>query len=166
MADIEEKDQAVAAAARLTEYDSDGIADPAAYGRGVAVVTTFELWSYYIYYNGDSGGGPNGGFAGLVDKMVNNNAQKNFLAYNATLANPFPSGASCGPSTSTCMVGSGSALMPQVSFVLVRTGLAQLLVAIVLIVLGGLGDYKLYGRTFLVWSTIACIILHFAFAAV
>ncbi|KAI8607106.1 autophagy-related protein 22-like protein, partial [Chytriomyces sp. MP71] len=55
--------------------------------------------------------------------------------------------------------------MPQVSFVLLRTGVAQLLVAIVLITLGGLGDYKLYGRTFLFWSTVVCIVMHFAFAA-
>ncbi|KAI8844554.1 autophagy-related protein 22-like protein [Chytriomyces cf. hyalinus JEL632] len=149
-------------------YKPNAIANPADYMRSVAVVGAFELWSYYLFYNGNNGGGPNSGFAGLVDKMANMHADKNFIEYNATLPadQAFPEDASCGPSTRTCMVGYGSSQMPLVSFILLRTGLAQLVVAFVLISLGGLGDYKLYGRTFLFWSTFVSITLHFCFAFV
>ncbi|KAJ3231230.1 hypothetical protein HDU81_003923 [Chytriomyces hyalinus] len=147
-------------------YKPNAIANPADYMRSVAVVGVFELWSYYLFYNGNNGGGPNSGFAGLVDRMANIHASQNFIDYNATLPadKAFDADATCGPSTRTCMVGTVSTQMPLVSFILLRTGLAQLVVAFVLISLGGLGDYKLYGRTFLFWSTFISIALHFSFA--
>ncbi|KAJ3011816.1 UNVERIFIED_CONTAM: hypothetical protein HDU68_001499 [Siphonaria sp. JEL0065] len=164
MTDIEKKDHAEVVAAEA-EYNPDAPADPAKYMRSVAVVSLWELWAYYLFYNGDNGGGPNGKFAGLVDVMINTNAKKNFIAHNATLsaADAFPADAVCGPDTAACQVGSGSSLIPQVSFSLMQVGLMQLTVAIILITLGGLGDYKLYGRTFLFWTTVVCIALHFAF---
>ncbi|KAJ3074547.1 hypothetical protein HDU98_010910 [Podochytrium sp. JEL0797] len=111
-----------------TEYNPDSIADPAKYMRSVAVVGLYELWAYYLFYNGDNGGGPNNGFSSMP-----------------------------------CMVGTGSALIPQVSFALIQIALMQLTVAIVLITLGGLGDYKLHGRTFLFWASCVSITLHFVF---
>ncbi|KAJ3002104.1 UNVERIFIED_CONTAM: hypothetical protein HDU68_006453 [Siphonaria sp. JEL0065] len=149
-----------------TDYNPDAIADPTKYMRGVAVVSLYELWAYYLFYNGDNGGGPNGKMGGLVDAMINLNANRNFQAYNATLsaADAFPADATCGGDNPTCQVGYGNSLMPQVSFTLLQTGITQLVAAILLITIGGLGDYKLYGRNLLMLSTGICIALHFGFA--
>ncbi|KAJ3062247.1 hypothetical protein HDU98_001866, partial [Podochytrium sp. JEL0797] len=166
MTDIEKKDHAEADEVEVaTEYNPDAIADPAKYMRSVAVVGLYELWAYYLFYNGDNGGGPNNGFSGMVSFMINENANQNYLAANATAQDPvmYPPGSSCGNGNAACMVGSGSALIPQVSFSLMQTALMQLTVAIVLITLGGLGDYKLYGRTFLFWASCVSITLHFVF---
>ncbi|ORY35196.1 hypothetical protein BCR33DRAFT_722545 [Rhizoclosmatium globosum] len=132
------------------DYNPDAVADPTKYMRTVAVVSLYELWSYYLFYNGDNGGGPNGQFASLVPAMINKHANANWIAYNATLKpeDAYPEDAP---------------VIPQVAFSLLQTALTQFFAAVVLITLGGLGDYKLYGRTFLFWSTVVSIALHFAF---
>ncbi|KAJ3074554.1 hypothetical protein HDU98_010917 [Podochytrium sp. JEL0797] len=147
-----------------TEYNPNAVADPAVYLRSVTVVGLWELWSYYLFYNGNNGGGPNGGF-GIVGLLVNENANQNFATWNATLppSEAYPSNATCGFGSAVCMVGTGGVLIPQVSFSLMQTALMQLTVAIVLITLGGLGDYRNYGPNFLLCSTIVCISIHFAF---
>ncbi|KAI9343166.1 autophagy-related protein 22-like protein, partial [Obelidium mucronatum] len=169
MSDIEKKDVEQAVEVKDTDYNPDAIADPVKYMRGVAVVSVYELWAYYLFYNGDNGGGPNGQMGGMVGAMINKNANANFIAHNATLPadKAYASDATCGGAdTPACMVGYGSSTIPQVSFTLLQTGITQLVAAIVLITLGGLGDYKLYGRNILMFATIACILLHFSFAFV
>ncbi|KAJ3126239.1 hypothetical protein HK100_010347 [Physocladia obscura] len=81
------------------------------------------IQAYYLFYNGENGGGPNGGMGGIVTAMISLNANKNFLAHNSTLAAnaSFPSGTLCGADTSTCMVGSPTGWqIPQVSFILCK----------------------------------------------
>ncbi|KAJ3072560.1 hypothetical protein HDU98_003388 [Podochytrium sp. JEL0797] len=164
MSDNEKNDQEVTQDVPVA-YDPNAVADPTTYMRSVAVVGLYELWSYYLFYNGDNGGGPNGQFGGMVGLMINENANQNYLAANATAQDPvmYPPGSMCGNGNPACMVGTGGSLIPQVSFSLMQVALMQLTVAFVLITLGGLGDYKLYGRTFLFWATCISIALHFAF---
>ncbi|KAJ3061526.1 hypothetical protein HDU99_005534, partial [Rhizoclosmatium hyalinum] len=153
----------------LEEYNPSATANPHKYMRTVAVVSIYELWSYYLFYNGDNGGGSNGSFANLIPAMINLHANENWKAYNATLkpADAFPPDAKCGVNGNpACMVGYGKYQIPQVAFSLLQTALTQFTAAVLLITLGGLGDYKLYGRTFLFWTTAMCITMHFAFVFV
>ncbi|KAJ3288073.1 hypothetical protein HDU79_005121 [Rhizoclosmatium sp. JEL0117] len=150
------------------EYNPDAIASPEKYMRSVAVVSIYELWSYYLFYNGDNGGGPNGGFAGLVGSMQNIHANENWIAYNATLKpeDSYPDGSTCGNGNPACMIGYGNSKIPQIALSLLQSAISQFCVAVILITLGGLGDYKTYGRTFLFWSSFVSIALHFVFVGI
>ncbi|KAJ3068033.1 hypothetical protein HDU99_003311, partial [Rhizoclosmatium hyalinum] len=120
------------------EYNPDAIASPAKYMRSVAVVSIYELWSYYLFYNGDNGGGPNGGFAGLVGSMQNIHANENWVAYNATLKpeDSYPDGSTCGNGNPACMIGYGNSKIPQIALSLLQSAISQFCVAVILITLG------------------------------
>ncbi|KAJ3076669.1 hypothetical protein HDU98_001131, partial [Podochytrium sp. JEL0797] len=125
--------------------------------------------AYYLFYNGDNGGGPNNGFDGIVNQMIGLNADLNFQMYNATLLpeNAFPSNATCGNGNAPdCMVGYGSILIPEIAMSMIQSCLMQVSFAVIMLAIAGFGDFKSHGISILFWATSISISLHFLFGFV
>jgi hypothetical protein len=112
------------------------------------VVTRRELWSYYLYYNGDCGTGPNGYSMTLFQSM-------------ATAAGWDPvkgRGSSC-----TALDASGQCVLPWAggtkavsSVVLIASGITFAVMTFIFTTIGSAADYGTFGRWLLFIVTIIC----------
>lgn len=111
------------------------------------VVTRRELWSYYLYSNGDCGTGPN--YTQILFQSLATSA-----GYDP-ITGP---GSSCtAPSASgQCVLPWGSGTKPVASVVLIANGLIFAIVTVILSTIGSIGDYGTWGRWILFVTTIIC----------
>ncbi|KZT71532.1 hypothetical protein DAEQUDRAFT_809849 [Daedalea quercina L-15889] len=109
------------------------------------VVTRRELWSYYLYSNGDNGVGPNGYSLTLFQNL-------------ATSAGWDPSqgpGSTCTTSEQ-CVLPWGSGTKSVSSIVLVANGLGFAIMTVIFTTIGSAADYGTFGRWILLVATVIC----------
>ncbi|EKM59858.1 uncharacterized protein PHACADRAFT_206077 [Phanerochaete carnosa HHB-10118-sp] len=118
------------------------------------VVTRKELWSYYLYYNGDNGVGP--------------------LGFSMTLFQSLATSAGYDPvkgpgSSCTASGASGQCVLPWAggtksvnSIVLVATGVSFAVMALMFTTIGSAADYGRFGRWLLFVVTVICWASQFA----
>ncbi|KAL4081450.1 autophagy-related protein 22-like protein [Scleroderma yunnanense] len=109
------------------------------------IVTKRELWSYYLYYNGDCGVGPFYYTLPLFQNL-------------ATAAGHDPTvgpGSSCTP-TGQCVVPWGSGTKSVASVVLLANGISFAIMTAIFTTIGSAGDYGTFGRWLLVVVTVVC----------
>ncbi|KAF7307521.1 Autophagy-related protein [Mycena indigotica] len=111
-------------------------------------VTRRELWSYYLYYNGDNGVGPNGYSATLFQGLA-------FAAgYDPTVG----PGSSCTSESSSgkCVLPWGGGTKSVTSIVLVANGVSFAIMTAIFTTIGSAADYGTFGRWLLFFFTIVC----------
>ncbi|RPD66777.1 MFS general substrate transporter [Lentinus tigrinus ALCF2SS1-7] len=112
------------------------------------IVTRRELWSYYLYYNGDNGVGPNGYSMTLFQSL-------------ATAAGYDPvrgPGSSCSGdgSSGQCVLPWGGGHKAVSSIVLVANGVSFAIMTLIFTTIGSAADYGSFGRWLLFTITVIC----------
>ncbi|KZV75352.1 MFS general substrate transporter [Peniophora sp. CONT] len=112
------------------------------------IVSRRELWSYYLYYNGDNGVGPNGYSMTLFQSL-------------ATSAGWDPvrgPGSSCldADSSGQCVLPWGSGTKSVSSVVLVANGVSFAVMTAIFTTIGSAADYGTFGRWLLFVVTVVC----------
>ncbi|VDB99551.1 unnamed protein product [Peniophora sp. CBMAI 1063] len=112
------------------------------------IVTRKELWSYYLYYNGDNGVGPNGYSMTLFQSL-------------ATSAGWDPvrgRGSSCldADASGQCVLPWGSGTKSVSSVVLVANGVSFAVMTAIFTTIGSAADYGTFGRWLLLVVTVIC----------
>jgi len=109
----------------------------------VPVVSRLELWSYYLYYNGNNGIGP--------------------MSYSLTLFQALATAAGYDPNlgpgsvcTAECVIPFAGKPKNVTSVVLIANGIAFGIMTLVFTSLGALADYRQYGRWILFTMTLLC----------
>ncbi|PLW47161.1 hypothetical protein PCASD_02332 [Puccinia coronata f. sp. avenae] len=107
------------------------------------VVSRLELWSYYLYYNGNNGVGP--------------------MSYSLTLFQLLATAAGYDPHlgpgstcTTDCVIPFAGGTKSVTSVVLIANGIAFGIMTILFTSLGALADYRQYGRWILLTMTLLC----------
>ncbi|KAI9205630.1 autophagy-related protein 22-like protein [Polychytrium aggregatum] len=114
------------------------------------VVSRAELWSYYLFYNGDAGV-QNGWIASIV-QLYQNDARRS----------PSNGGGACTADSTDCNLPVGGG-MPTTTFVLIQQSVTSLFAAFIFISISGYGDYAMYGRNLLIFFTFLSLIAQAAF---
>ncbi|KIM52630.1 hypothetical protein SCLCIDRAFT_1223571 [Scleroderma citrinum Foug A] len=109
------------------------------------LVTKKELWSYYLYYNGNCGVGPLGYTQTLFQSLAT------AAGYNPHVG-PGSSCTSSGP----CVLPWGSGTKPIASVVLLANGISFAIMTAILTTIGSAGDYGTFGRWLLFAVTVVC----------
>ena len=112
-----------------------------------------ELWSYYLYYNGDNGVGPGSYSQALFQSAL----------YSAGF-NP-DDGTPCS-ATSACVVSWASGTKAVSSVVLVANGLTFAIMTLLFVWLGSAADYGHFGRWLLFALTLICWVFQYSFMAI
>ncbi|KAG6844008.1 hypothetical protein H0H87_010731 [Tephrocybe sp. NHM501043] len=112
------------------------------------VVTRRELWSYYLYYNGDNGVGPNGYAMTLFQSLA-------FAAGFDPVKGP---GSSCSAEDASgqCVLPWGGGTKSVSSVVLVANGVSFAVMTMIFTTIGSAADYGTFGRWLLLVITIIC----------
>ncbi|KAJ7053985.1 vacuole effluxer Atg22 like-domain-containing protein [Mycena amicta] len=117
-------------------------------------VTRRELWSYYLYYNGDNGVGPNGYSMTLFQSLA-------FAAGYDPVAGP---GSSCSADNASgqCVVPWAGGTKSVTSVVLVANGVSFAVMTAIFTTIGSAADYGTFGRWLLFFFTVVCWAAQFA----
>ncbi|TFK46944.1 MFS general substrate transporter [Heliocybe sulcata] len=117
-------------------------------GKDEPIVTRKELWSYYLYYNGDNGVGPNGYSLTLFQSWAT------AAGYDPV----FGPGSSCNApdASGQCVVPWGSGVRAVSSVVLVANGLCFAVMTLIFTTIGSAADYGTFGRWLLLFMTVVC----------
>ncbi|KAJ3553284.1 hypothetical protein NM688_g3695 [Phlebia brevispora] len=112
------------------------------------IVTRRELWSYYLYYNGDNGVGPLGYSMTLFQSLATS------AGYDPVKG----PGSSCtaADASGQCVLPWGSGTKAVSSVVLVATGVSFAVMASVFTTIGSAADYGTFGRWLLFAVTVIC----------
>lgn len=112
------------------------------------VVTRKELWSYYLYYNGDNGAGPLNFSLTLFQSLA-------FAAGYDPVAGP---GSPCSAETSSgqCVLPWAGGTKSVSSVVLVASGISFAIMTLIFTTVGSAADYGTFGRWLLVTLTVIC----------
>ncbi|EGO02289.1 hypothetical protein SERLA73DRAFT_50012 [Serpula lacrymans var. lacrymans S7.3] len=118
------------------------------------IVTRRELWSYYLYYNGDNGVGPLNYLMTLFQSLATS------AGYDP-IAGP---GSSCTAATSSgqCVLPWGSGTKAVSSVVLVANGVSFAAMTAIFTTIGSAADYGTFGRWLLFVVTVICWASQFA----
>ncbi|GLB34242.1 putative vacuolar effluxer [Lyophyllum shimeji] len=118
------------------------------------VVTRRELWSYYMYYNGDNGVGPLGFSMTLFQSLA-------FAAGFDPVKGP---GSSCNASDASgkCVVPWAGGTKSVSSVVLVANGASFAIMTLIFTTIGSAADYGTFGRWLLFVITCICWAAQFA----
>ncbi|KAI0775859.1 MFS general substrate transporter [Trametes elegans] len=116
--------------------------------RDEPIVTRKELWSYYLYYNGDNGVGPNGYSMTLFQSL-------------ATAAGYDPvkgpgSDCSAADASGQCVLPWGGGHKAVSSVVLVANGVSFAVMTLIFTTIGSAADYGTFGRWLLLILTVIC----------
>ncbi|KAF9038315.1 MFS general substrate transporter [Hymenopellis radicata] len=138
----------------LRQRSRTGIQLVSSISKDEPVVTRRELWSYYLYYNGDNGVGPNGYAMTLFQSLA-------FAAGYDPVKGP---GASCNASDASgqCVVPWGSGTKAVSSVVLVANGVSFAVMTLIFTTIGSAADYGTFGRWLLLVITCVCWAAQFA----
>ncbi|KAJ8456567.1 hypothetical protein ONZ51_g12045 [Trametes cubensis] len=132
----------------------DGISEFAVVGSAIddePVVTRKELWSYYLYHNGDNGIGPYGKCYAVVRA----------LAHKAGYDPAQGPGNSCSP-TGRCVLPWVGGVKSVSSIVLIAQGVSFAVITLLLTTVGPVADYGRFGRWVLLVFTVLCWAAQFA----
>ncbi|KAK0190365.1 MFS general substrate transporter [Armillaria mellea] len=110
------------------------------------IVTRRELWSYYLYYNGDNGVGPNGYSMTLFQSLA-----------NAAGYDPVK-----GPGSSCDAPDASGQCVAVSSVVLVANGVSFAVMTMIFTTIGSAADYGTFGRWLLLVITCICWAAQFA----
>ncbi|KAF9226805.1 MFS general substrate transporter [Gyrodon lividus] len=112
------------------------------------LVTRRELWSYYLYYNGDNGVGPLGYTQTLFQGLA-------IAAGHDPVAGP---GSSCQANTASgqCVLPWFGGTKSVASIVLVANGVSFAIMTVIFTTIGSAGDYGTFGRWLLFAVTVIC----------
>lgn len=112
------------------------------------LVTRKELWSYYLYYNGDNGVGPLGYTQTLFQGLATS-------AGHDPIAGP---GSSCTASSASgqCVLPWGAGTRSVASIVLLANGISFAIMTAIFTTIGSAGDYGTFGRWLLFVVTVVC----------
>lgn len=118
------------------------------------VVTRKELWSYYLYYNGDNGVGPLTYMMTLFQMLT---TEAGYDPVNGP-------GSSCTASDTSgqCVVRWGNGTKAVASVVLIANGISFAIMTVFLVTVGSVADYGTFGRYLLVVVTLLCWAAQFA----
>ncbi|KAF8165860.1 MFS general substrate transporter [Crassisporium funariophilum] len=112
------------------------------------IVTRKELWSYYLYYNGDNGVGPNGFSMTLFQSLAN--------AAGYDPVKGVGSSCSAADASGQCVVPWGSGTKAVSSVVLVANGASFAVMTMIFTTIGSAADYGTFGRWLLLVITCVC----------
>ncbi|ESK94094.1 autophagy-related protein atg22b2 [Moniliophthora roreri MCA 2997] len=131
-----------------------GIAFVSSISENEPVVTRKELWSYYLYYNGDNGVGPNGFSMTLFQSLAN-------AAGFDPIRGP---GSSCTGegSSGQCVVPWAGGTKAVSSVVLIANGVSFAIMTLIFTTIGSAADYGTFGRWLLLVITCVCWGVQFA----
>ncbi|KAJ7581388.1 autophagy-related protein 22-like protein [Mycena floridula] len=112
------------------------------------LVTRRELWSYYLYYNGDNGVGPNGYSMTLFQSLA---TQAGFDPIKGP-------GSSCSAADASgqCVVPWAGGTKSVSSVVLVSNGVSFTIMTLIFTTIGSAADYGTFGRWLLFVITVIC----------
>ncbi|KAG6919783.1 hypothetical protein DXG01_001622 [Tephrocybe rancida] len=112
------------------------------------VVTRRELWSYYLYYNGDNGVGPNGYAMTLFQSLA-------FAAGFDPVKGP---GSSCSAADASgqCVLPWSGGTKSVSSVVLIANGVSFAVMTLMFTTIGSAADYGTFGRWLLFVITVIC----------
>ncbi|KAI0923332.1 hypothetical protein AcV5_008912 [Taiwanofungus camphoratus] len=112
------------------------------------LVTRKELWSYYLYSNGDNGVGPFGCSLTLFQSLAN-------AAGYDPVAGP---GSSCtaADASGKCVLPWGKGTKSVNSVVLVANGISFAVMTMIFTMIGSAADYSAFGRWLLLAVTLIC----------
>jgi len=110
------------------------------------IVSRRELWSYYLYYNGDNGVGPLGYAQTLFQSLAN--------GAGTDPATGGPCGAAGG--SAQCVLPWNGGTLSVSSIVLIANGLSFMFMTLIFTTIGSAADYGSFGRWLLFFVTIVC----------
>ncbi|KAF8166982.1 MFS general substrate transporter [Pholiota molesta] len=118
------------------------------------IVTRKELWSYYLYYNGDNGVGPLGFSMTLFQSLA-------FAAGFDPVKGP---GSSCSAADASgqCVLPWAGGTKAVSSVVLIANGLSFAVMTLIFTTIGSAADYGTFGRWLLLVITCICWAAQFA----
>ncbi|KDQ20529.1 hypothetical protein BOTBODRAFT_26547 [Botryobasidium botryosum FD-172 SS1] len=119
------------------------------------VVTRRELWSYYLYYNGDNGVGPLNYSATIFQALAT------AASYDSTTGPGTP----CGTNSGTCVLPWAGGVKSVSAIVLLANGLSFLVMTLIFTTIGSAADYGNFGRWLLLVLTVICWAAQFASVA-
>ncbi|KAF7432651.1 hypothetical protein PC9H_004593 [Pleurotus ostreatus] len=131
-----------------------GIAFVSSISKNEPVVTRRELWSYYLYYNGDNGVGPNGFSMTLFQSLA-------FAAGFDPVRGP---GFACDAegASGQCVLPWAGGTKAVSSVVLVANGVSFAVMTLIFTTIGSAADYGTFGRWLLLVITCICWAAQFA----
>ncbi|KAF8958500.1 MFS general substrate transporter [Flammula alnicola] len=118
------------------------------------IVTRRELWSYYLYYNGDNGVGPLGFSMTLFQSLA-------FAAGFDPVKGP---GSSCSAADASgqCVLPWAGGTKAVSSVVLIANGISFAVMTLIFTTIGSAADYGTFGRWLLLVVTCICWAAQFA----
>lgn len=119
--------------------------------------TRKELWSYYLYYNGNNGVGPLSYSQTLFQSMLS------AAGYDPDNVN---AGAGSCTAISACVVPWRNGSRSVASIVLIANGLCFAIMTILFVSLGSSADYGTLGRWLLLTLTVICWVFEYLFLAI
>ncbi|EPS29861.1 hypothetical protein PDE_04811 [Penicillium oxalicum 114-2] len=132
---------------RLFGVDEDAYEQP--------TTTRKELWSYYLYYNGDNGVGP-GSYSQALFQWALNGA-----GFQPNTDPPLP----C-TNSSACVVPWAGGTRSISSVILIANGLCFTFMTVIFVWLGSAADYGSFGRWLLLVLTVICWALQYGMMAI
>jgi len=118
------------------------------------IVTRRELWSYYLYYNGDNGVGPLGYSMTLFQSLATSAGYDPIAGAGSSCTAPGSSG--------QCVLPWGSGTKAVSSIVLVSNGVSFAVMTMIFTTIGSAADYGTFGRWLLFVITVICWAAQFA----
>ena len=115
--------------------------------------TRKELWSYYLYYNGDNGVGPGSYSQALFQSSL-------------TRAGHIPGTNSPCDANSECVVPWVGGTRAVSSVVLIANGLTFVFMTVLFVWLGSAADYGSFGRWLLLTLTVTCWVFQYGFMSI
>ncbi|KAH9482270.1 Autophagy-related protein 22 [Psilocybe cubensis] len=128
--------------------DNDGPMFVSSITKDEPIVTRKELWSYYLYYNGDNGVGPLGFSMTLFQS----------LAFSAGYDPARGPGSSCNAdgSSGNCVLPWAGGTKSVSSIVLIANGICFAIMTMIFTTIGSAADYGTFGRWLLFVVTVIC----------
>ncbi|KAH8682961.1 autophagy-related protein 22-like protein [Tricladium varicosporioides] len=118
--------------------------------------TRKELWSYYLYYNGDNGVGPGSYSQALFQSALTGDG------WDPSIFPPKKGNCSAGG----CVVAWGSGTRSVASVVLIANGICFAVMTVIFVALGSAADYGNFGRWLLLVLTVICWIFQYCMMAI
>lgn len=112
------------------------------------VVTRRELWSYYMYYNGDNGVGPNGFSMTLFQSLATSAGWDPVKGRGSSCSAPDASG--------RCVLPWAGGTKAVSSVVLLANGITFAVMTLIFTTIGSAADYGTFGRWLLFSVTVIC----------
>ncbi|KAL6309818.1 MFS general substrate transporter [Sparassis latifolia] len=152
---VDEDAKIVDAAKGLSQVDAEVNAVAIApLRREEPLVTRKELWSYYLYYNGDNGVGPLGYSMTLFQSLATSAGYDPVNGPGSSCTAPDASG--------RCVLPWGSGTKSVSSVVLVANGVSFAVMTAIFTTIGSAADYGTFGRWLLFVVTVICWAAQFA----